>query len=112
MAVRPDGKATKEDTNTMRATYLVCYDICDAKRLRRVAEICSDFGVRLQYSVFECDLSASERIAMEGKLEEVIESREDQVLFVNLGLTQGKGGWEIAALGRPYTRMAAPCYVF
>ena len=96
----------------MRITYLVCYDICDAKRLRQVAEICSDFGVRLQYSVFECDLNANEKVTMEGKLEEVIKISEDQVLFVNLGFTQGKDGCEIASLGRPYTRIAAPCYVF
>ena len=96
----------------MRNTYLVCYDICDEKRLRRVAEICSDFGVRLQYSVFECDLNASEKVTMAGKLEEVIDASQDQVLYVSLGPAQGKGEWEIVALGRPYTRMAAPCYVF
>ena len=96
----------------MRTTYLVCYDICDEKRLRRVAEICSDFGVRLQYSVFECDLNAGEKVTMEGKLEEAIDAGKDQVLYVSLGPGQGKDGWEIAALGRPYTRMAAPCYVF
>ena len=96
----------------MRTTYLVCYDICDDKRLRRVAEVCSDFGVRLQYSVFECDLNASEKVVMEGKLQEIIDSEKDQVLFVNLGLAQGRAERGIAALGRPYTKMAAPCYVF
>ena len=95
----------------MRTTYLVCYDICDDKRLRRVAEICSDFGVRLQYSVFECDLDDSEKIVLNGKLEEVIDASEDQVLYVSLGPTQGKAALGITALGRPYTRMAAPCYV-
>ena len=95
----------------MRTTYLVCYDICDDKRLRRVAEICGDFGVRLQYSVFECDLDDSERIVLNGKLEEVIDAAEDQILYVSLGPTQGKATWGITALGRPYTRMAAPCYV-
>lgn len=96
----------------MRTTYLVCYDICDEKRLRRVADICSDFGVRLQYSVFECDLNPSEKVTMEGKLEEVIDASKDQVLYVSLGPAQGRAAWEIVALGRPYTRMAAPCYVF
>ncbi len=95
----------------MRTTYLVCYDICDEKRLRRVAEICSDFGVRLQYSVFECDLNDSEKIVLDGKLEEIIEASEDQVLYVSLGPTQGKAEWGITALGRPYCRIAAPCYV-
>ena len=96
----------------MRATYLVCYDICDDKRLRRVAEVCEDFGVRLQYSVFECELSAAERVQMEAKLSEVIDAQMDQVMFVHLGPSQGRAQWEICALGRPYTKLAAPCYVF
>ena len=96
----------------MRATYLVCYDISDDKRLRRVAEICSDFGVRLQYSVFECDLNASEKVQVETKLTEVIDAARDQVLFVHLGPAQNRGERIIAALGRPYTKMAASCYVF
>jgi CRISPR-associated protein Cas2 len=37
--------------------HLILYDIADAKRLRRVARVCEDFGVRLQDSVFECDIS-------------------------------------------------------
>ena len=96
----------------MRATYLVCYDICDEKRLRRVAGVCSDFGVRLQYSVFECDLNAAEKILMETKLSELIDLKEDQVLFVHLGLAQSRADGGISALGRPYTKMAASCYVF
>ena len=96
----------------MRTRYLVCYDICDDKRLRRVAEVCSDFGIRLQYSVFECDLNAGEKTQMEAKLIEVINQEVDQVLFVTLGPAQGQGDWGIVAVGRPYTKMAAPCYVF
>ncbi len=96
----------------MRTTYLVCYDISDDKRLRRVAEVCSDFGVRLQYSVFECDLNASEKVVMEGKLKEVIDQEKDQVLYVSLGPAEGRGERVITALGQPYAKMAAACYVF
>ena len=39
-----------------RLRYLVSYDICDPKRLRKVARSLEGFGVRLQYSVFECPL--------------------------------------------------------
>ncbi len=97
----------------MRTTYLVCYDIRDDKRLRRVAEVCCDFGVRLQFSVFECDLNAGERVQMEAELAEAMDQAKDQVLFVNLGPAQGRGAEaKIEALGQPYTKMAAPCYVF
>ncbi|GAB4246397.1 MAG: hypothetical protein Kow00109_22460 [Acidobacteriota bacterium] len=36
--------------------YLVAYDIRNPRRLRRVARVCEDYGVRVEYSVFECDL--------------------------------------------------------
>lgn len=35
---------------------VVAYDIRDPKRLRLVANVCKDYGVRVQYSVFECHL--------------------------------------------------------
>jgi CRISPR-associated protein Cas2 len=37
---------------------IVAYDIADPRRLVRVARVCEDFGVRVQYSVFECRLEA------------------------------------------------------
>jgi CRISPR-associated protein Cas2 len=39
---------------------VVAYDISDHKRLARVARVCEDFGVRVQYSVFECHLDETE----------------------------------------------------
>lgn len=39
---------------------VVAYDISDPKRLARVARVCEDFGVRVQYSVFECRLEETE----------------------------------------------------
>ena len=47
----------------MRTTFLVCYDIADDKRLRKVFKTCCNFGDHLQFSVFECDLSPSEKRA-------------------------------------------------
>lgn len=38
---------------------LVAYDITAPKRLHRVACICEDWGLRVQYSVFECRLEAA-----------------------------------------------------
>lgn len=35
---------------------LVAYDICNPRRLARVAGHCQDFGMRVQYSLFECRL--------------------------------------------------------
>ena len=36
--------------------YLIAYDISDPRRLRRVAKLLNRFGVRIQKSVFACDI--------------------------------------------------------
>ena len=96
----------------MRATYLVCYDIADDKRLRRVFKICRNYGNHLQYSIFECDLNPCEKVELETELKEVIHHDDDQVLFVALGPSEGRGDRVITALGQPYVNLDAPCYVF
>ncbi len=96
----------------MRTNYLVCYDIADAKRLRRVFKVCKNYGDHLQFSVFECDLNPAERTALESELSEVINHREDQVIFVVLGPAESRGDRVITALGVPYFKMEAPCYAF
>lgn len=35
---------------------LLGYDIADPRRLAKVAKICEDYGLRVQYSFFECHL--------------------------------------------------------
>ncbi len=69
----------------MRHHYIVAYDICDPVRLRKVHRIVRDFGDGLQLSVFACQLTAIDRAVLEGRLLDVINQREDQVLFVKLG---------------------------
>ena len=96
---------------TTRTTYLVCYDIANDKRLRRVFKVCKNHGTHLQFSVFECDLAIRERTQLERELKAVIKQDEDQVLFVSLGPAEGRGDRVIASLGLPYARFDAPCYV-
>ena len=79
-------------------SYLVAYDICDPKRLRRVARTCEDFGVRKQYSVFLCRLSATDFVRLRSRLYDLIRLDEDQVLFIPLC---AKCVQAIEAIGRP-----------
>ncbi|MGC4085855.1 MAG: hypothetical protein QM736_27945 [Vicinamibacterales bacterium] len=44
-------------------------------------------------------------------LDRIIDHREDQVLFVDLGPSEGRGDRAITALGRPYAPIDAPCIV-
>lgn len=95
----------------MRRTFIVTYDIRDPKRLRKVFQCCKGFGIHLQYSVFECDLTSSERVRFEDRLGELIHHGEDQVLFIDLGPVSARGERTITALGQTYSKLDAPCYI-
>jgi len=95
----------------MRNTYLVCYDITDDKRRDRIFKVCKNYGEHLQFSVFECDLNATELTGLQRELIGIISRSEDQVLFVSLGPAEGRGDRVITALGKPYTAIDAPCIV-
>ena len=41
----------------MRNAYLVCYDVCDDKRLQKIYKTMRGWGDHLQLSVFQCELS-------------------------------------------------------
>lgn len=69
----------------MRRSYLVCYDIRDPKRLRRIHKLMKAYGEPWQYSVFSCTLKAIDRVRLETALREIMHMREDQVLIIDLG---------------------------
>jgi CRISPR-associated protein Cas2 len=95
----------------MRQSYLVCYDITDDRRLRKVFKLMRGFGDHLQYSVFECQFTPSDLIRCRTELARIIKHTEDQVLFVHLGPSEGRGDRVITALGLPYTAVDAPCII-
>ncbi len=85
-----------------RIRYLVSYDICDPKRLRNVARTLEGFGMRLQYSVFECSLGETRLAKLKAELHPLLNHDEDQVLFVSLGPSTGDATLVIEAMGLPY----------
>lgn len=95
----------------MRTSYLICYDICDDERLRKVFQTMRGFGDHLQFSVFECQLTAMDLAKCRAALAAIIHHDEDQVLFVDLGPAAGRGDRVITALGKPYTAVDAPCII-
>lgn len=95
----------------MRHTYLVCYDIANDRRLRKVFKTMRGYGDHLQYSVFECQLTQTDLARCRRDLGAIINRDEDQVLFVNLGPSDGRGERVITALGLPYTSLDSPCIV-
>ncbi|OGH55993.1 MAG: CRISPR-associated endonuclease Cas2 [Candidatus Lindowbacteria bacterium RIFCSPLOWO2_12_FULL_62_27] len=85
----------------MPETHIVSYDIRHPKRLRRVAKTCQDFGCRRQLSVFLCRISPVDLIRLKDRLNEIIDRKNDQILFIRLCQSCGDG---IESLGQPTLR--------
>ncbi len=86
----------------MRYTYVVAYDVSDPKRLRQVFKTMRGYGDPMQLSVFRCDLNAREMVELRAKLRGIIHHTEDQVLFVLVGRSEGRGAIGFETMGRPY----------
>jgi CRISPR-associated protein Cas2 len=69
----------------MRRCYLVCYDIREPKRLRRVHRVCKGYGEPWQYSVFFCVLKDIDRVRLQTALENEMNLKEDQAVLIDLG---------------------------
>ncbi len=96
----------------MRRVCIVTYDISDPKRLRQVYRTMRGFGQHLQLSVFCCDITPAQRIQMIAALERAIDRETDQVLVIDLGLSQTQPIHNIDALGRPLAvRVRGPLVV-
>ena len=82
--------------------YLVSYDIVDDKRRTKLAKKLCDFGKRVQYSVFECDLNKEQLENMKQMATKQIDQDEDSIRIYKFCVTCAneiisygiKKGWE------------------
>ena len=68
---------------------LVTYDVSltkpgGAKRLRRVARACQDYGQRVQFSVFEIEVDPAQWAALKARLEGLIDPARDSLRYYYL----------------------------
>lgn len=69
---------------------LVTYDVsvvtsAGRRRLRRIAKTCLDFGVRVQNSVFECEVEPGQWVNLRHQLINIMNVEEDSLRFYMLG---------------------------
>lgn len=69
---------------------LITYDVntqtaAGRKRLRKVAEVCEDYGQRVQNSVFECVIDWALLKQLQAKLVGLIDQEKDSLRFYYLG---------------------------
>ena len=74
---------------------LITYDVntedADGKRrLRHVAKVCMNYGIRVQKSVFECNLSPAQRVTIESDLRRIIDEEKDSLRIYDLGSNPSK----------------------
>ena len=58
---------------------LVSYDVPNDRRRTRLAHTLKDYGQRVQYSVFECNLEEAQLARLRSRVEKLIEATEDSV---------------------------------
>ena len=71
-------------------SYLVSYDIMDAKRLHTVHKTMKGFGDPIHYSVFRCNLSEKGKIELMAALTEIVKHDQDRIMIVDLGPLDGR----------------------
>ena len=69
---------------------LVSYDVridnlSGKKRLRRISKLCSNWGQRVQYSVFECLIEPAQWVLLKQELVSSINQEKDSLRFYYLG---------------------------
>ena len=90
---------------------LVSYDVstktpAGVTRLRKIAEICLDYGLRVQNSVFECNVDPAQWESLKDKLLSKYKAEEDSLRFYFLGSNwkrrvEHHGGNAIADIEEP-----------
>lgn len=69
---------------------LITYDVSvvtseGRRRLRNIAKVCLDYGVRVQNSVFECEVDPAQFVQLKNELLELYDPDEDSLRFYSLG---------------------------
>lgn len=69
---------------------LITYDVETVsaqgqKRLRQVAKVCTDYGQRVQNSVFELNIYPADLVNIKNKLGKIIDPEKDSIRIYNLG---------------------------
>lgn len=69
---------------------LITYDVCVISkggqlRLRKIAKTCLDYGMRVQNSVFECEVSPAQFVLLKDELLNIFDPKQDSLRFYMLG---------------------------
>jgi CRISPR-associated protein Cas2 len=69
----------------MDHVYLVCYDISDPNRWRKIYRTMKGYGAWLQLSVFQCRLNRQNLLRMTDTLTNLMNTKEDHLMIIDIG---------------------------
>ncbi|MCU7937068.1 MAG: CRISPR-associated endonuclease Cas2 [Candidatus Thiodiazotropha sp. (ex Dulcina madagascariensis)] len=69
---------------------LITYDVNvvsegGQRRLRNIAKTCLDYGMRVQNSVFECEVTPAQFVVLKSELMDIFNAEKDSLRFYMLG---------------------------
>jgi CRISPR-associated protein Cas2 len=66
--------------------YLITYDISNDKRRTKLSELLDKYGVRVNYSVYECELNQTklDKLLFEIELKKLINKKYDSFRFYHI----------------------------
>ena len=69
---------------------LITYDVETVSqngklRLRKVAKVCTNYGQRVQNSVFECSIDSAQLRIIKNKISKIIDFENDSIRFYYMG---------------------------
>ena len=73
-----------------RRFVLIGYDVTSDRRRARIAKTLHDYGDRIQYSIFCCQVNARELLRLKGLLGERVSAEDDRILFIDAGEVKGQ----------------------
>lgn len=62
-----------------KCSYIICYDICNAKRLQKIHKVVVHYAVPLQFSIYYGLFNTTLRDEMIDKLQQIINEKEDDI---------------------------------
>ena len=102
----PYDPADEEFKNMLK---IVAYDICDSKRLKKVAKTCELYGIRIEKSVFECELAEELFDQFWLELCDIIDETEDSIVAYRINKADAHDIMSMGRIKRPRKRLYYIC---
>ena len=92
--------------------YVVAYDIANDKRRKKLSDLLEGYGVRVNYSVFELELTKTqkERLLYEIELQKLLDVKVDSLRFYHICANCISKSFEIGNKEDPFDKMC--CELF